>query len=74
MVSLDEGKTWITEIILRDDTKDPDLGFPCSVELDDGSIYTVYYQFNERDGVLDKQASIMATRWRIDDILKQHQK
>jgi hypothetical protein len=70
MVSLDSGETWITEIILRDDTKHADLGFPSSVELPDGSIYTVYYQFNERGGILDKKASIMATKWRIDDILK----
>jgi hypothetical protein len=70
MVSLDSGETWITEIILRDDTKHADLGFPSSVELPDGSIYTVYYQFNERGGILDKKASIMATKWRIGDILK----
>lgn len=74
MVSLDEGKTWITEIVLRDDTKDADLGFPTSVELEDGSIFTVYYQFNEHNGVLDKQASIMATTWRIDDILEKNKK
>lgn len=70
MISLDDGKTWITEIVLRDDTKDPDLGFPTSVELEDGSILTVYYQFNERNGVLDKQASIMSTTWRIEDIIE----
>jgi hypothetical protein len=70
MVSLDEGATWIAEIVLRDDTKNPDLGFPCSVELPDGAIYTVYYQFNERNGKLDEKASIMATKWRIDEILK----
>ena len=62
--------SWGTEIVLRDDTKDPDLGFPTSVELEDGSILTVYYQFNERNGVLDKQASIMSTTWRIEDIIE----
>lgn len=70
MVSLDDGKTWITELILRDDTAHPDLGFPASVELPDGQIYTVYYQFNERDGKLDEKASIMATTWSIEEILK----
>ena len=70
MVSLDDGETWIKEIILRDDTKDPDLGFPSSVELPDGSIYTIYYQYNERNGKKDTKASIMATKWRIDEILK----
>ena len=74
MVSLDDGETWITELILCDDTKDPDLGFPCSVELPDGSIYTVYYQYNMRDGKVDKKASIMATKWSIDEILKAHGK
>ncbi len=88
MVSLDDGETWIKELILRDDNVDPDLGFPSSVELDDGSILTVYYQYNvqekadryTRDMVNDKgetvpvdiKASVMGTRWSIEDILKKN--
>ncbi|MEA4912311.1 MAG: sialidase family protein, partial [Oscillospiraceae bacterium] len=71
MVSLDDGKTWITELILRDDTKNSDLGFPSSVELPDGSIYTVYSQYIDHpDGSMDKKASILATKWSIEEILK----
>lgn len=44
VVSYDEGKTWSEDIIIRDDGETGDLGYPCSIELDDGSIYTVYYQ------------------------------
>jgi len=44
VVSYDNGETWSDEIIIRDDGQTGDLGYPCSIELDDGSIYTVYYQ------------------------------
>lgn len=70
MVSLDDGKTWIKELVLRDDTKNSDLGFPSSVELPDGKIFTVYYQYNERNGKVDRKASIMGTKWSIDEILR----
>jgi len=43
MVSDDSGKSWHTELPLVRDCPDPDLGYPCSVELDDSSIFTVYY-------------------------------
>ena len=44
-VSADEGSTWQVrdEIVLRSDGKGTDLGYPSSVELDDGCILTVYY-------------------------------
>jgi len=62
MISDDEGKTWNSDIVLRDDGINTDLGYPASIELKDGSIFTVYYQ----KLVGDKQASILWTRWRID--------
>ncbi len=43
-VSYDDGKTWQDLYILRDDATDADLGYPATVELDDGSLLTVYYQ------------------------------
>jgi len=43
-LSADEGQTWDYGYILRDDGPNTDLGYPCSVELADGSIFTVYYQ------------------------------
>lgn len=60
-VSWDEGKTWSDPIILRDDGETTDLGYPCSIELGDGSIYTVYYQ-----ALPGKQnTSILWTKWNI---------
>lgn len=60
-ISSDGGETWDyeNEIILRDDAPSGDLGYPASVELDDGSIFTVYYQ-QERAG---EKTCLMSTRW-----------
>lgn len=42
--SHDDGKTWEHDWILRDDGPDGDLGYPATVELADGSLFSVYYQ------------------------------
>ena len=42
-LSRDEGRTWETERVLRDDARDWDLGYPRSVQRKDGKIVTVYY-------------------------------
>ncbi len=60
-ISYDEGKTWGEELVLRDDGEDGDLGYPCSVELENGDIFTVYYQKYGQD----EQASILWTRWSL---------
>lgn len=60
-ISRDEGATWSDEIILRDDGPDSDLGYPCSVALPSGDIFTVYYQ--KRPG--ERLTSILWTLWRI---------
>lgn len=51
-ISIDGGKTWDikSEIIIRADGLNGDLGYPSSVELDNGEILTVYY-FHDADGV-----------------------
>ena len=61
-ISMDEGKTWGEELILRDDGPDGDLGYPCSVELADGSIFTVYYQ----KAAAGEKTSILWTKWNIE--------
>jgi hypothetical protein len=75
-ISRDGGETWETEneITLSIADKHPgtreelgyppswDLGYPASVILDDGSIWTVYYQVDE-DG---EWPSIKGTHWKID--------
>ncbi len=45
--------------MLRDDGPDGDLGYPASVELPDGSLFTVYYQ-KVRAG---EPCSLLWTRW-----------
>lgn len=62
--STDGGRTWGHEMILRDDGPSADLGYPCSVELDDGSLLTVYYQA-EAEGA---NTGIQYTRWTLPDL------
>ena len=61
MISYDEGQTWDTDYILRDDGPDSDLGYPASVELDDGSIFTIYYQ----KYAAGEKTSLLWTRWEL---------
>jgi len=61
-VSTDGGTTWDTanELTLCD-AVNTDLGYPASVQLDDGTILTVYYQ----DPGPDQDTCLWATRWRL---------
>lgn len=61
MLSYDEGVTWEHDWIIREDGPDGDLGYPASVELDDGSLFTVYYQ--KAPG--DAKCSLLWSRWRL---------
>jgi hypothetical protein len=61
MISWDEGRTWKMDLVLHGDAPSADLGYPCSVELDDGSILTVYYQKPEKGA----QCALMYTRWTL---------
>ena len=63
MLSYDNGQTWETDYILRDDAHDGDLGYPATVELKDGSLLTVYYQ--KPDG-LDNTV-IMQSIWKLPE-------
>ncbi len=44
MLSYDEGESWTSDLVLDDSADSADLGYPASVELNDGRILTVYYQ------------------------------
>jgi len=44
MLSYDNGESWDTDFIIRDDGVDFDLGYPATIERKDGSLLTVYYQ------------------------------
>ena len=54
IVSRDEGTSW-EEVVLDDSQPGGDLGYPASVELADGSVYTVFY----RDG------DLLAIKWKL---------
>lgn len=61
-ISDDGGRTWdVANEICLSKSEDPDLGYPASCLLGDGSILTVYYQ---RPGPGVRQA-LMATKWRV---------
>ena len=61
-ISKDEGVTWdIEKEIILISAPNGDLGYPASVQLEDKSIWTVYYQ-QETSG---EMPCIMGTHWRI---------
>ena len=61
-ISRDEGETWdIENEIILAEAYNGDLGYPASIQLDDESILTVYYQQKNRD----EPTSIFTTRWRL---------
>ncbi len=43
-VSSDNGKTWSSPITISEDGASGDLGYPSTVELDDGSLLTIWYE------------------------------
>jgi len=61
LVSYDDGETW-EDYVLHNEGPDGDLGYPASVELEDGSIFTLYYQ--KFPG--DSKCSILYTKWTLE--------
>jgi hypothetical protein len=61
-ISRDGGKTWDiqNEIILKH-AMNSDLGYPASVQLDDGTILTIYYQIDKKG----EKTCLMGTKWRL---------
>ena len=43
-ISEDNGESWSDPITISDDGVSGDLGYPSTVELDDGSLVTVWYE------------------------------
>ncbi len=60
-VSTDGGKSWSEEIVLAS-SPSADLGYPCTVELDDHTLVTVYYMLYESD----EKPTIMSVRWNLN--------
>jgi sialidase-1 len=61
MLSWDDGLSWSTDWIIRDDGPSWDLGYPASVELGDGSVLTVYYQQVRAA----EPCAILWSRWQV---------
>ena len=59
--SHDDGATWDHDWIIRDDGPDGDLGYPSTVDLGDGSLFTVCYQ----KVAGDKKCSLVWSRWQL---------
>ena len=59
VISEDRGYTWSDSIVLRANAPSWDIGYPCSLHLQDDSILTAYY-FHEEDGI----RYIASTIWR----------
>jgi hypothetical protein len=62
-ISYDDCVTWSSEVILRDDGVNSDLGYPCSAELKDHRILTVYYQKEN----LEAMCEIFGTTWTLPE-------
>jgi hypothetical protein len=61
-VSTDHGKTWSEPIIVSGDGTDPDLGYPSTVQLDDGSLVTVWYEVVKQF----PRAVLRQARWSLE--------
>ena len=64
MISHDSGESWAYDYILRDDGPASDLGYPSTVELNDGSLLTMYYQKREST---EEKCSLLWSRWRLPE-------
>ena len=61
VVSADECRTWSTDEIVLSSIPSGDVGYPSTVELDDGSLLTVFYQ----PEAVGERPTLMATKWRL---------
>lgn len=62
MLSRDGGKTWETGQDLYVNPTTWDLGYPCTVELTDGSLLTVFYAYESEN----RSNVILQQKWRIE--------
>ena len=63
LLSYDDGENY-EKWILRDDGFGGDLGYPSTVELDDGTLYSVYYQKAAPDAL---NCSLLTSRWELPE-------
>ena len=60
-VSIDHGRTWSDAIIISADGLSSDLGYPSTVELDDGTLLTVWYELMAGSSF----AALRQARWSL---------
>jgi sialidase-1 len=60
-LSTDHGRTWSEPVIISGDGTSGDLGYPSTVELDDGSLLTVWYERTKGSS----KAILRQARWRL---------
>jgi hypothetical protein len=62
-ISSDKGKTWSDPIIISADGPSGDLGYPSTVQMDDGSLITAWYEV--RPG--SSKAVLRMARWKLEE-------
>jgi hypothetical protein len=61
-ISKDGGKTWdVQNELVLSQAPSSDLGYPASVQLDDGSLFTVYYEVLEKG----RKPPLRYTHWKL---------
>ncbi|HEY0984656.1 sialidase family protein [Schlesneria sp.] len=65
--SRDEGTTWSAPIVLTDDGTSSDLGYPSTVECDDGTLVTVWYEVLKGSDL----AQLRQARWKLQETISQ---
>ena len=63
MISSDNGKTWETDIRLYENFVSDDIGYPSTIELENGTLLTVFYA-KENDET--EPCVIMQQKWKIE--------
>ena len=61
MVSLDGGESWEKDIRIYENLVSDDIGYPSTVELNDGTLLTVFYAKKDENGPCE----IMQQKWKI---------
>jgi hypothetical protein len=60
-LSEDQGRTWSAAMLISNDGSSTDLGYPSTVELDDGSLLTVWYESMKES----PRAVLRQAHWRL---------
>jgi hypothetical protein len=60
-ISSDQGRTWSEPLTISADGEGYDLGYPATVELADGALLTVWYEFQKAAG----KAVLRQAKWKV---------